>query len=349
MNAGIALLTGLTAGGLGCLAVQGGLLASSLAFQLDLDLHGAPSAIRPRPSAPGFRIARPILLFLLAKLVAYSALGFLLGACGSLLQITPRARAGLMILIGLFMLGNGLRLLNVHPIFRRLVIEPPAAITGFIRRTSKKGALLVTPLFLGSLTVLLPCGVSQAMMAAALATGDPLRGAVLLFAFTLGTMPLFFFVTYSAARLGATLETQFRRIVALILIALGAVSCVFGLNLAGVPVVLPRPVRQLVMGPDVDSAAITSTNGYKVLVSAEGYRPAVLHLPAGRPVTIIWITRDVTCCAQTVVIPGLAYEAVLPSTGETPLAIPAQKLNAVLDYSCSMGRRIGHLVFDRER
>lgn len=350
MNLGIAFLTGLTAGGLGCLAVQGGLLASSLAHQVEADLQvrgGCPGTHSPGVSSP--RMAQPILLFLLAKLIAHTALGFLLGACGSLLQITPRTRAALMIFIGLFMLGNGLRLVSAHPIFRWFVIEPPAAITGFIRRTSKNGTLLFTPLFLGCLTVLLPCGITQAMMTAALASGDPLQGAALLFAFILGTCPIFFFVAYFATRLGATVERQFRRIVALILILLGAVSCAFGLNLAGVPITFPRQIYHFTGTPgEADAAATPSPQGYRVNVSAAGYSPAVLHLPAGRPVTILWITRDVTCCAGTVVIPGLSRETILPPTGETPLVIPAQKKNSVLNYSCSMGRRVGQLVFDRE-
>jgi uncharacterized protein len=343
MNAGLAFFTGLTAGGLGCLAVQGGLLASSLARQVEADVLHPPTTVRH----PGPRLTGPILLFLFAKLVAYSALGGLLGACGSLLQLTPQARAALMILIGLFMLGNGLRLLNVHPIFRRWVIEPPAAVTGVIRRTAKKGTWFATPLLLGGLTVLLPCGVAQAMMAAALATGDPLQGGILLFAFTLGTCPLFFAVAYSATRLGAIWETQFRRIVAAILIGLGAVSCAFALNLAGMPVAFPAPLRELTAAPDAGTAR-AAIRAYAVRVTGEGYTPAVLHLPAGRPVTLHWITGEATCCAQSVVVPGLDYRAVLPSGAQTQLAIPAQKKNTVLTYSCSTGRRVGRLVFDAE-
>jgi len=343
MTAGIAFVTGLTAGGLGCLAVQGGLLASSLASQVDFE---PGSCCREERSLMAPRFARPILLFLLAKLIAYSALGFLLGACGSLFQMTPGARAVLMILIGVFMLGNGLRLLQVHPVFRRFVIGPPAAVTALIRRASKKGTLLVTPLFLGGLTVLLPCGVTQAIMAAALATGDPLQGAALMFAFILGTCPLFFFVAYSAIRLGATMEKNLCRIVAVILIALGAVSCVFGLNLAGVPIAFPRQIRHLIAGPG--SAAIAPAQAHAVHVSEDGYSPAVLHLPAGRPVTLLWITDGVTCCSRSVVIPALSYQVVLPSAAQTRLDIPAQKKNTVLNYSCSMGRRVGQLVFDGE-
>ncbi len=88
MNIWIAFITGLTAGGLSCLAVQGGLLASSLAVQLEQDLQqGGKNGQRSH------QIARPILFFLLAKLIAYTLLGFLLGLLGSVLQLTPMMRA----------------------------------------------------------------------------------------------------------------------------------------------------------------------------------------------------------------------------------------------------------------
>ncbi len=171
MNFIFAFVTGLTAGGLGCLAVQGGLLTGSLANQLELDQKAANGRIgadlgnRFRP-----RILFPVLLFLLAKLASYTALGFLLGASGSLIQLSPPARAALMIVIGIFILGNGLRMLDLHPISRWFVIETPSTVTRFIRLRSQNGASFFTPLFLGALTVLLPCGVAQAMMAAALAS-----------------------------------------------------------------------------------------------------------------------------------------------------------------------------------
>jgi sulfite exporter TauE/SafE len=161
----IAFITGLTTGGLSCLAVQGGLLTTALAPQV------APPETQSRKSArrqkgavqapvesPG---ALPILLFLAAKLVAYTLLGLLLGALGSMLQLTAFTRALLYIGIGVFMVGNGLRMLNVHPIFRYFVFEPPAAVTRYLRRRAKNNADAVTPLILGALTVLIPCGVSQ--------------------------------------------------------------------------------------------------------------------------------------------------------------------------------------------
>lgn len=169
-------------------------------------------------------IAQPILFFLLAKIIAYTLLGVLLGALGSVLQLTSMMRAVLLGAIGIFMVGNGLRMLNVHPIFRYFVIEPPSALTRYIRRRAKNGGSLVAPLFLGALTVLIPCGVTQAMVAVAVGTGSPLQGAAFMFAFTLGASPVFFALSYLATRPGAILEKYFTRIVAVVVIILGIVS-----------------------------------------------------------------------------------------------------------------------------
>ena len=138
----VAFVTGLTTGGLSCLAVQGGLLASSLAHQLEQDyLEQATQRKKQRGqknvSTPRSSSAIPILLFLASKLVAYTLLGALLGLLGSYLTLSPATRAVLMILIGLFMLGNALRMFNIHPIFRYFSIEPPKFITRYIRRTAK--------------------------------------------------------------------------------------------------------------------------------------------------------------------------------------------------------------------
>ena len=310
MNLIVAFLTGITTGGLGCLAVQSGLLASTLAYQLEQDMlfHSSSTAQKFKP-----HIAQPILLFLLAKLVAYTLLGFIFGALGSLLQLTPSMSAILYLVIGLFMLGNGLRMLNVHPIFRYFVIEPPSFLTRFIRRKSKNGASFVTPLFMGTLTIFLPCGVTQAMLAAALGTGSAWQGAALMFAFILGTSPLFFSVSYFATRLGATVEKYFNQIVAVTMLILALVSIDSGLNLIGSPFSFSRLIGSVTTA--VSSSISSERSGYSINVTENGYSPVILHLPANKSISIEWVTENTQTCARSVVIPGLNYAKILPPTG----------------------------------
>src|SRR5260370_32442326 len=109
---GLALVTGVTTGGLSCLAVQAGLLARSVARQAETDVTAqlairhvvaqrkkrsnrrltkeqrrrerAALATLAQPEKPKRRnAATPIALFLGAKLVAYTVLGIFLGWIGS--------------------------------------------------------------------------------------------------------------------------------------------------------------------------------------------------------------------------------------------------------------------------
>jgi sulfite exporter TauE/SafE len=351
-----AFITGLTTGGLSCLAVQGGLLAGSLAHQIEQDLLTAGAG----PARPRANTALPIALFLLAKLAAYTLLGALLGLAGSFLTLDPITRAALMIAIGVFMVGNGLRMLNIHPIFRFFVIEPPRFITRYIRRRAKGKTDFSTPLFLGALTVLIPCGVTQVMMAAALGTGSAAAGAALMFAFTLGTSPVFFLVAYLATELGARLQSYFLRFVAVVVLILGLVTIESGLNVLGSPLSfanLTASLRPAAEAPAATpappaagaSAAAAPANAQITLELAvlnNGYVPKVLRAPANRPVSLALTTNKTYSCARDFVIPALKYYQLLPETGRITVEIPPQKPGTVMRFACSMGMYTGQILFD---
>ena len=352
----VAFITGLTTGGLSCLAVQGGLLASSLAHQIEKDYMeqvGQARKQRGKKNQPVPRsgAAVPILLFLSSKTVVYTLLGALLGLVGSYLTLSPATRAILMILIGVFMLGNALRMFNVHPIFRYFSIEPPKFITRYIRRTAK-GTDTATPLFLGALTVFIPCGVTQAMMAAALGTGSMAMGAALMFAFTLGTSPVFFIVAYLTTELGARLEKFFMRFVAAVVLILGLVTVNSGLNILGSPLSFQNMTRGLFPSnggsePVVASSSPVAAEGELVLyVQNEGYFPQTLSAPAGKNFRLNLVTDQTYSCSRDFLIPALDFYQLLPDTGTVQVDIPAQEKGSTLFFTCSMGMYTGQIVFE---
>ena len=379
----LAFITGLTTGGLSCLAVQGGLLASSLGNQIEKDMQAASlqNKRKKKKSAPEQPVARsqyslPIIAFLSAKLLAYTLLGFLLGLVGSMFQLSPLTRAFLQIAIGIFMVGNALRLLNVHPIFRYFVFEPPAFLRRRIRKAanSSSNASLVTPALLGLLTVLIPCGITQAMMAVALGTGNPWDGAALMFAFVLGTSPVFFAVVYFATQLGSRLEKHFMRFVAVVMLVLGIVAIDTGLTLAGSPISFTRFVssfgsasdsRQVsnpqpelqeyvpnAAGPAGPTASDTNSaeqgDGRVVTINIKnsGYNPRVVHAKAGVPVQLRLVSKNVYSCALAFIVPSLGVQEYLQSTDEKLIDVPAQDKGAQMPFSCSMGMYTGMIIFD---
>lgn len=343
----VAFITGITTGGLSCLAVQGGLLASSLAHQIEQDYVGQVGQKKSKQPAPRTNSALPISLFLAAKLAAYTFLGALLGWVGSYLTFSPMTRAVLLFAIGIFMVGNALRMFNVHPIFRNFSIEPPKFITRYIRRTAK-GTDTATPIFLGLLTVFIPCGVTQAMMATALGTGSATIGAALMFAFTLGTSPVFFIVAYLTTELGAKLEKAFMRFVAVVVLVLGIYTLDSGLNLLGSPFSLQNMARNWsAPQAEVAAPAIPAIDGELTLnVQNNGYVPGILRAPAGKDLTLNLVTNNTYSCARDFVIPGLNYYQLLPATGNIQVSIPAQKAGSTLFFTCSMGMYTGQIVFE---
>ncbi len=354
----VAFITGLTTGGLSCLAVQGGLLASSLAHQIEEDYleQSVQQKTRNKKHQPAqverSNTALLISLFLVAKLIAYTILGALLGWLGSLFTLNPIYRALLMIAIGIFMIGNALRMFNVHPIFRYFSIEPPKFITRYIRKTAKNTDTF-TPLFLGALTVFIPCGVTQAIMATALGTGSMILGAALMFAFTLGTSPVFFAVAYMTAELGARLEKFFMRFVAALVLVLGLVTLDGGLNLIGSPLSFQNLTRNLTLSQSSPDTTVVTGPQYtladdQLLLSVEnsGYFPAVLKAPAGKDLTLNLVTDNTYSCALAFLIPDLDFYQMLPPSGTTQVNIPAQEKGSTLYFTCSMGMYTGQIVFE---
>jgi sulfite exporter TauE/SafE len=130
MELWIAFITGLTTGGLSCMAVQGGLLAGSLANQIEQDIAArAKKKFQPR-------VAITILLFLLSKLTVYTIAGFLFGLLGSVFQLNTVSRAVLQFAIGLFLIGTALRKFNVHTCNPTSRLAP-IGVTRFSRRKAR--------------------------------------------------------------------------------------------------------------------------------------------------------------------------------------------------------------------
>ena len=226
MNLWVIFLTGLTVGGLTCLAVQGGLLASVIASREEEEVEEGVNKKNP---------VFPTLAFLTTKLIVYTAFGFLLGAFGSAIGISQSTQIIMQFAAGLYMILIALNLLNVHPIFRYAVIQPPKFLTRKIRNKSKSKDLFA-PALLGAMTIFIPCGTTLAMEALAISSANPFIGAAIMAAFVIGTMPLFFGVGWLTSTLGDNFRTKFLKIAAVLLLYLGLTSINGALIAYGFPI-----------------------------------------------------------------------------------------------------------------
>lgn len=328
----LAFLTGLTTGGISCLAVQGGLLATAMS---------RPAESQDTGNTPANRWLQ-VGMFVITKLVAYTLLGFLLGLIGSTLTLTPKVLGWVQIAAGLFMVATALRMIDAHPVFRYFVIQPPRWAFRLMKNTSRSQSLFA-PALLGFLTVLLPCGVTQATMAVAVASGNPFSGAAIMFAFILGTSPVFFV-------LGATVvellqKKAFSYAAAGIIAVFAVLSINGGLGLNGSPYTLQNyyraattPIGQLAAG---NTAQVTAgVQDVTITVSSRGYTASADTLKRGTPVRLTLATNNTQGCARAFTIPDLNISKVLPVTGNETIEFTPQKTGR-LAYSCSMGMYTG--------
>lgn len=318
-NIWIPFITGLTTGGLSCSAVQGGLLTSALATEGTGDVK--------------FQKEKSIILFLLAKLFAYTILGLTLGALGSAIAISVKFQGWLQILVGLFMIATAARLLDIHPIFRYFVITPPKFVLRYMRKISVSDSTLV-PVFLGFLTVLIPCGVTQAMMLLAIASGSAFLGAGIMFFFVLGTSPVFFLIGLAATTL--LKNKAFSAVAALFIFIVGVLSINSGQVLRGSVHTLKN---YWIVLTDSQERAVTGNN-VKITVTNTGYKADVNTLKVGVPVKLTLTTNGVRSCARAFTIPALNISKILPETGTITLEFTPTK-TGLLTYTCSMGMYSG--------
>ncbi|MBI3559992.1 sulfite exporter TauE/SafE family protein [Candidatus Gottesmanbacteria bacterium] len=324
----LAFLTGLTTGGISCLAVQGGLLASS--------------------STQGQRVGyQSVGMFLLAKLAGHILLGFLLGAIGSTLLLSPKIFGFVQIAAGLFMFATAARIAQLHPIFRYTVIEPPRWTYRFLRRISRDESWFASAV-LGFFTILMPCGVTQATMAVAVASGSPWQGAAIMGAFILGTTPIFFF-------LGAVVITLLKRksfayAAASIVAVFAFLSINGGIGLTGSfytfgnivkaatinidELVTERISGDVALGPDGKQHVIID-------VARSGYASSTQILKRGVPVQLQLRTDNTNGCTRAFTIPEYGIVKSLPATGDEFVTFTPMRTGQ-LSYVCGMGMYGGY-------
>ncbi len=337
MNLWAVFITGLTVGGLTCLAVQGGLLASTIAQREE-------EKLKEKTKQTGN--ALPILAFLIAKLAAYTVLGFLLGWLGSVFQLSLSVRTILQFAVLIFMIGTALNILNVHPIFRYFVIQPPKFLTRLVRKQSKSKDVFA-PALLGAFTVFIPCGTTQAMMALAIASGNPAYGAAILFTFVLGTSPLFFILGYLTTKLGDALHQQFMKIAAFGIILLAIFNLNNTMALTGSNLTLDNMWRGFWCtvsfcsdspgGVGTAQAAGQAVTDANIEITSNGYNPNQLTVKAGSQVTLNIKNTGGGGCTQTLTIPSLGVQKSVPIGSSDTISFTAPSQTGPLNFMCSMG------------
>ena len=177
---GTAFFVGIIASLSTCMAVVGGLVLSmSATFAREGDK------------------VRPQILFHVGRLVSFFLFGGVIGAVGFVFTLNTPATFILSFVIGIVMLILGINLLDIFSWSKRLSPSMPKFITRHAHGVSKLNHSL-TPVLVGIATFFLPCGFTQSMQIYTLSTGNFLYGALTMFSFALGTLPVLALISFSS-------------------------------------------------------------------------------------------------------------------------------------------------------
>jgi sulfite exporter TauE/SafE/copper chaperone CopZ len=265
----------------------------------------------------------PAALYNLGRVVSYTAVGFGVGALGSAISFTAAAQGALKLAAGVFMVIMGVNMLGIFPPLRKLAWFPPRLRSGG-----------QSPLFVGLLNGLMPCGPLQSMQIYALATGSPIKGALSMLLFSLGTVPLMFGLGALSSGLGKRFSRQVMTAGAALVAALGLSMLAQGWSLSGLPSLFSMNVTRPLQGENT----VTLENGVQVVHSTlQSWRYPAITVQAGLPVK--WIIDapkgSINGCNKAIHIPEYDIEYRFKTEENIIEFTPTRTGNFL--YSCWMG------------
>lgn len=322
----IYFMIGLTAGGLSCMALQGGLITSLFTRDKNLSQQNKVLAL---------------LSFLVARLGAYILAGFMLGALGGVLQLQDWAVLTFQVVASLFMIATACNLLNVHPIFRYVALQPPRQVKRWLKKVTGTSEWF-TPALLGVFTVLLPCGVTQAMELLAISSASSTDGALILAAFIAGTTPILAVYGLVASVLEEKYEFYFRRAAAAALIIIG----LYGLNATLVaidsPVTAQKIIQQFKQEEATIAMSVENIQQVTINVTNYGYSPARIQVKKNLPVRLTLKSNETYSCAVAFRLPAFNISTFMEPTAVETYSFTPTKAGKYT-FSCSMGMYQGVL------
>jgi uncharacterized protein len=288
---------------------------------------------RPEGYKPSrFETIKPSLLYNLGRVISYTVIGGIVGAIGSVVSFSGAMKGLVQLAAGVFMVIMGLNMLNIFPGLRKFNPRMPKifATKIYAKRVSS------SPLYIGILNGLMPCGPLQAMQLYALSTGSPLKGAAAMFLFSVGTFPLMFLFGALSSLMNKKFSGKLMKVSAVLVVVLGMFMFGNGMSLSGI---------SLPTFPMISSQAQTGTGNVAMLedgiqvvttgLSPGQYEPIVVQ----KGIPVKWIIqaedRDINGCNNSIIVPKLGLKKNLES-GDNVIEFTAEE-SGVIPYSCWMG------------
>lgn len=332
MSFGVIFLIGVTAAFSSCLAVTGGLLVSVTA-----------NYVQTHPHLSSLQKFKPHLYFNSGRIIGYTLFGAIIGFFGSMLSISPKITGIITIFASIIMILLGFQLLGLSPkLSGLLTFRFPKFLSHSIMQSSETPRKS-TPFLLGCASFFLPCGFTYALELYVLSKGDPVLGAVTMFAFSLGTLPGLLSLGVLSSFLKGTSKRIFFKTAGAIVIFLGILTLPNGLALTGIHV--GNSPSENVISEDASQQPLTAAdqnvrieNGVQIVemqVKGFDYYPHQFTIYKDMPVEWHIDASKASGCAKIITVPKLGITKFLASDKITVITFTPDNLGT-LEFMCTM-------------
>ena len=275
---------------------------------------------------------RSSILYNVGRVISYTVIGGIVGAIGSVFSLSLKASGMITIIAGLFMVFMGINMLSLFPALRKWIPQLPKF--SFVKNMTIQQSN--RPLYVGLLNGLMPCGPLQTMQIFALGTGSALSGALSMFAFSLGTVPLMFVFGAVSSSLSKKFTDKMLKASAVLVIVLGIIMLGRGLSLGG------------------STISFASSSGYAVSEIQAGTQTIRTTLESGtypaivvqKGVPVRWVMDadklDINGCNNRINIPFANIRNYRFSPGENVIEFTPEE-SGTFGYSCWMGMISGQI------
>ena len=267
---------------------------------------------------------KPSLLYNAGRVISYTLIGGMVGALGSVISFTGQTKGIVAIIAGAFMVIMGLNMLEIFPWLKKINPRMPRFLRGSIENGNNNG-----PFYVGLLNGFMPCGPLQAMQLYALGTESFAAGALSMFMFSMGTVPLMFGFGALSTIISRKFTHKMMKVSAMLVIILGVVMAGRGMNLSGYNVAFGSSGSGSIARLEDNVQLITTK------LQPGSYSPIVVQ--KGIPVkwTIKAEKSDLNGCNNPITIPAYRIEKKLVPGDNIIEFTPEEEGNIV--YTCWMG------------
>ncbi len=310
MGYGLIFIVGLLTS-IHCIAMCGGLALSQ--------------SIAPKYKNKRFKSS---LLYNTGRVISYTVIGGIVGGIGGVISPSGQFKGIVAIIAGVFMFALGLKMLKVLRLPRWIKIKMPSLSLGI-----NKGSGPMTPLLVGLLNGFMPCGPLQTMQLYALGTGSIGQGAMSMFFFSIGTVPLMFGFGAITSLIGAKSGKKIMKLSGALVMALGIIMLNRGLALSGIAYNIGGIDRA---AKEVEG--INIINGKQTInltIEPNQYVLDVGAVKAGVPVKINLDVQSINGCNNPIVIPKYEITKNLMSDDKIIEFTPEEE--GTITISCWMG------------